>query len=235
MLRKALSFSGFPCKSGCTCSEKWERRAASCPFCPRLGGDAPKSWTAAGLARAIFIRFLPLLGGHAPKNTLDFGPSDWVVMLRILHAGARQVVRGPARGDERQGKALIEDAFQLAKEAHASQSRDSGLPYILHQVAIRMASEKGNTIITVDDFVADPDVLYPVRVEIVGIDRYHLLQDILDCIVERHKLSMHGLSTHTEDDIVTCSIEFTVRSADELTQALNAIRAIKGVEEALPR
>ena len=102
-------------------------------------------------------------------------------------------------------------------------------------VAIRMASEKGNTIVTVDDFVADPDVLYPVRVEIVGIDRYHLLQDILDCIVERHKLSMHGLSTHTEDDIVTCSIEFAVRSADELTQALNAIRAIKGVEEALPR
>ena len=98
-----------------------------------------------------------------------------------------------------------------------------------------MASEKGNTIVTVDDFVADPDVLYPVRVEIVGVDRYHLLQDILDCIVERHKLSMHGLSTHTEDDIVTCSIEFAVRSADELTQALNAIRAIKGVEEALPR
>lgn len=102
-------------------------------------------------------------------------------------------------------------------------------------VAIRMASEKGNTIVTVDDFVADPDVLYPVRVEIVGVDRYHLLQDILDCIVERHKLSMHGLSTRTEDDIVTCSIEFAVRSADELTQALNAIRAIKGVEEALPR
>ena len=66
-------------------------------------------------------------------------------------------------------------------------------------------------------------------------DRYHLLQDIPDCIVERHKLSLHGLSTQTEDDIVTCTIEFAVRSADELTQALNAIRAIDSVEEALPR
>lgn len=74
MLRKALSLSGILRKSGCTCSEKEERRASFGPFCPRLGGNAPKSETAAGLARAFFIRFLPLLGGHAPKKTLDFGP-----------------------------------------------------------------------------------------------------------------------------------------------------------------
>ena len=43
------------------------------------------------------------------------------------------------------------------------------------------------------------------------------------------------LENATEDDIVTCTIEFAVRSADELAQALNAIRAIDGVEEALPR
>ena len=99
------------------------------------------------------------------------------------------------------------------------------------QVAIRTASEKGSTIVAVDDFVADPSVLYPVRVEIVGIDRYHLLQDILDCIVERHKLSMSGLTTRTEDDIVTCTIEFSVHSADELKQAVSGIRTIEGVEE----
>ena len=99
------------------------------------------------------------------------------------------------------------------------------------QVAIRTASEKGSTIVAVDDFVADPSVLYPVKVEIIGIDRYHLLQDILDCIVERHKLSMSGLTTHTQDDIVTCSVEFSVHSSDELKQALNAICTIKGVEE----
>lgn len=46
---------------------------------------------------------------------------------------------------------------------------------------------------------------------------------------------MHGLSTHTEDDIVTCTIELVVRSADELTYAMNSIRAIDGVEETLSR
>ena len=37
-----------------------------------------------------------------------------------------------------QDKALIEDAFQLAKEAHAPQTRDSGLPYILHPLAVAL-------------------------------------------------------------------------------------------------
>ena len=98
-------------------------------------------------------------------------------------------------------------------------------------VAIRMASEKGNTIVEVKDFEADPAVLYPVRVEIVGIDRFHLLQDILDCIVGDQKLSMTGLLSRTKDDIFTCAIEFDVHAADELKDALAAIAAIEGIEE----
>ena len=37
-----------------------------------------------------------------------------------------------------QDKALIEDAFLLAQEAHAPQTRDSGLPYILHPLAVAL-------------------------------------------------------------------------------------------------
>ena len=98
-------------------------------------------------------------------------------------------------------------------------------------VAIRMAAEKGNTIVTVEDFTADPSVLYPFRVEITGIDRYHLLQDILDCIVGQHNLSMSGLSSHTEDDIFTCTIDFGVHSSDELKDTLAGISSIEGIEE----
>ena len=97
--------------------------------------------------------------------------------------------------------------------------------------AIRMASEKGNTIVEVKDFVADPSVLYPVKVEILGIDRYHLLQDILDCIVEQHNLSMNGLVSHTKDNIATCTIDFAVHSADELNQTILAIGSFDGIEE----
>lgn len=74
MLRKALNLSAVPYKSGCTCSETEGRPAPFCPFRSRLGGNAPKSRAAAGLARAFFIRFLPFLGGYTPKKSLDFRP-----------------------------------------------------------------------------------------------------------------------------------------------------------------
>ena len=67
MLRKALTLSRFPYKSGCKCSETDGRRETFAPSCPRLGGDAPKRRAAGGLARALFIRFLPFLGGYTPK------------------------------------------------------------------------------------------------------------------------------------------------------------------------
>ncbi|MGM9787136.1 MAG: HD domain-containing protein [Candidatus Cryptobacteroides sp.] len=97
--------------------------------------------------------------------------------------------------------------------------------------AIRIASEMGNTIVSIDDFFADPAILYPVRIIITGVDRYHLLRDIIDCIVEQHKLSMTSLSTNTVDDIATCNIEFAVHSATELKDAISSICAIEGVEE----
>lgn len=97
--------------------------------------------------------------------------------------------------------------------------------------AIRTASEKGNTIVAVEDFEPNPAIVYPVSLEIIGIDRYHLLQDILDCIVGKHQLSMNSLASNTKDSIVTCKIDFAVHSATELEQALESIAAVEGVEE----
>lgn len=97
--------------------------------------------------------------------------------------------------------------------------------------AIRTASEKGNTIVAVEEFEPNPSIVYPVGLDIVGIDRYHFLQDILDCIVGKHHLSMTGLVSSTKDSIVTCKIDFAVHSATELSEALESISAVEGVEE----
>ena len=113
--------------------------------------------------------------------------------------------------------------------------RDSSDQVMIHSrscpEAIRTASEKGNTIVVVDDFAPDPDILYPVEVAITGVDRYHFLQDILDCIVERGRMSLTSLSIHAVDSIVTCSIGFSVHGSEELTRMVAAIRDIPGVEE----
>ena len=96
--------------------------------------------------------------------------------------------------------------------------------------AIQLASENGDDIVDVR-FEPNEALTYPVKMKITAIDRYHLLRDILDCIVEDRHLSMNGLESVNREQIVTCNIEFFVHSADELRGAIRSISRIKGVEE----
>ena len=95
---------------------------------------------------------------------------------------------------------------------------------------IRLASQHGNHIHEAD-LHEDPDTLYPVRLIVRAVDRYHLLSDLIDCITEKLKLSMESLATETVDNIGTCTIDFCIHSADELRFAINSIKEIEGVDE----
>ena len=96
--------------------------------------------------------------------------------------------------------------------------------------AIRMASQQGDSILAID-FKENEHFLYPVRVQIRGVDRYHLLSDLIECITEKLHLSINKLATETIDRIAVCSIDFAVHSASELDSAIKSISAIKGVDE----
>lgn len=96
--------------------------------------------------------------------------------------------------------------------------------------AIRMASQQGDSILAID-FKENEHFLYPVRVKIRGVDRYHLLSDLIDCITEKLHLSINKLATETIDRIAVCSIDFAVHSASELDSAIKSISAIKDVDE----
>lgn len=96
--------------------------------------------------------------------------------------------------------------------------------------AIKLASENGDSIVNLT-FADNPDLLYPATIKITAIDRYHLLQDIIDCIVEKRHLSISKLNTNTSDQIVTCEIGLYVHSADEFQQTISGIAAIPGVDE----
>lgn len=96
--------------------------------------------------------------------------------------------------------------------------------------AIRLASQRGDSIVPVD-FQEDAEVLYPVRIEIHAVDRYHLLIDLVDCITNGMKLSMTRLTTQTVDEIAGCSIDFSVHSFKELQNVIATINSIEGVDE----
>lgn len=97
-------------------------------------------------------------------------------------------------------------------------------------VAIKLASENGSSIVSVD-FEHRDNKMYPVRIRIVAVDRYHLLRDIIDCFVEHQHLSMNKLTSSLEDEIVECIIDFNVHSVDELRLTIDSISAIPGVDE----
>lgn len=98
------------------------------------------------------------------------------------------------------------------------------------QTLIRLASQHGN-LIHEAEFHESPELLYPVRIIVVAVDRYHLLSDLIDCITEKLKLSMRGLGTETKDNIGTCTIDFCIHSADELRFVMSSISEIEGVDE----
>ena len=98
------------------------------------------------------------------------------------------------------------------------------------QLAIRLASQRGDSIVAVN-FEESEDFLYPVRISIRSVDRYHLLSDLINCITDRQHLSMDKLAIETVDHIVTCTIDFKIHSVSELQAAINSLAVIDGVDE----
>lgn len=96
--------------------------------------------------------------------------------------------------------------------------------------AIRLASEQGDSIVAVN-FEGNETFLFPVRICIRGIDRHHLLSDVVACITEQQCLSISRLNTVTVDRIVETSMDFAVHSVMELDKAMESIARIKNVDE----
>lgn len=100
--------------------------------------------------------------------------------------------------------------------------------------AIRLASQKGDDIVAVN-FDEDMDFLYPAKISITAIDRYHLLSDIIDCVTNRLRLSLNNIITSCKDQIVTCLMDFSVHSAAELQEVISQISVIDSVDEVKQR
>ena len=98
------------------------------------------------------------------------------------------------------------------------------------QVAIRLASQHGDSIMSVN-FEENDAFLYPVRIRIQGIDRYHLMSDLIDCITDKLHLTMSSLRTENIDRIAICTIDFAVHSLVELQSAMESIAKIDGIDE----
>lgn len=98
--------------------------------------------------------------------------------------------------------------------------------------AIRAASRHGDRITEVD-FPENQQILYEVHLRIRGVDRYHLLSDVIDCITEQQGLNMNSLTSENKDNIALITVSFHVHSTTELERTVASIEAIPGVDEVL--
>ena len=95
---------------------------------------------------------------------------------------------------------------------------------------IRLASENGDAIVSAS-FDEDERFLYPVRIRVQGIDRFHLMSDLIDCITDKLHLTMSSLKTENIDRIAICTIDFSVHSVTELKMVMKSILDIDGIDE----
>lgn len=96
-------------------------------------------------------------------------------------------------------------------------------------VAISRASQEGDRVVAVD-FKPD-NTVYPIRLHLLAVDRYHMLSEIVDCVTSHLQLPIEGVSTQVDNHIVGCDLDFSVHSYDELQTAIDSLNAIDGVDE----
>ena len=73
--------------------------------------------------------------------------------------------------DNEKARALVKDAYELAEEAHRPQKRKSGLPYILHPLAVAM-------IVVREMRQRDPSIVCAALLHDVVEDTDHTIEEI---------------------------------------------------------
>lgn len=94
---------------------------------------------------------------------------------------------------------------------------------------IRQASKQGDSIVNVD-YLPQEKMVFPVTLHLTGVDRYHILVDIIDYITNKMGLSIDNLQIATKDEIFDCTITFYVHELMDLIRALTELYTIPGVE-----
>ncbi len=98
------------------------------------------------------------------------------------------------------------------------------------KIAISLSAQYGDRIVSVD-FHENPRILYPASLLVKGVDRYHLLSDIIDGITNRYKLFIRSIQTKSSDNIFELRLDFDIHSYDELQSIMQQISAIDSVDE----
>ncbi len=96
--------------------------------------------------------------------------------------------------------------------------------------SISLSAQKGDIIEHVDLSLLGHQH-YPVSLAIRGVDRDMFLQDLIEEISGKLKLSIKKIESDTMDEIVDCRLDLYVHSVQELNKVQEDLKQIRGIHE----
>ncbi|MBR3444207.1 MAG: bifunctional (p)ppGpp synthetase/guanosine-3',5'-bis(diphosphate) 3'-pyrophosphohydrolase [Bacteroidaceae bacterium] len=113
---------------------------------------------------------------------------------------------------------------------------DDGGQIVVHKlqcpIAMRLKANHGNRVLAARWNMQQRSLLFPVNINLQGIDRIGLLNEMTQIISQQHSINMHRLLVEAGDGIFTCDIQLFVHDTsevDDLIQGLSSIKDIKSV------
>lgn len=96
--------------------------------------------------------------------------------------------------------------------------------------SISLSAQQGDIIEHVDLSVLGHQH-YPVSLAVKGVDRDRFLQDLIEEISGKLKLSIKKIESDAEDEIVNCRLDLYVHSVQELNKVEEDLKQIQGIHE----
>jgi GTP pyrophosphokinase len=97
-------------------------------------------------------------------------------------------------------------------------------------VAIREASQHGDKIVNAK-WTEHKVLSYLARIQVSGIDRVGMLQEMLTVISEEMRVNIRRLNAESHDGLLEDEFDIYVHSTTELNNIISKLQKISGVEE----
>ena len=100
------------------------------------------------------------------------------------------------------------------------------------RVADKLKANHGNRIVAARWNIND-DMLFLAKIQIQGLDRIGLLNEITQVISNQHNVNMKKLVVECESEIFNANIQLLVRNTDEVDHMIRTLKAVKGINQVI--
>ncbi len=99
-------------------------------------------------------------------------------------------------------------------------------------VAMRLKTNFGSRLLSTQ-WEVSKSLSFPAKIEIEGIDRQGILNEITKLISNELMLDMRGLSIHSHEGVFTGVVDIMMQNTHVVESLCNKLRKIKGVQKAV--